>query len=444
MAAGRHANTIDPAARAMQPLHNLQWTLLNDPLVNKVCKYHTHPLGNICLFGRGCKFAHLQELQRPPLCEQLSSMHTLLSTLLSLLLPPSAPTAAAASVSTHTLNANAQPFFPDLFLPFETTLVATVTTDDLAYDFLDDTVDIDDTVLGANSQCNQTAVFDEKEADDARDVNGADSQRNQTATADEKQADDGRDVNGADYDRSPAAHPTAHPTTHSASDTEQLWRWVLGNNPQQLLAKYPMLLEEYQQQRHLGHLDAYLCGLKKRPELNSHPVIVKGYVQGKQRFKTEIHYHSETPEMLLIKNENLNLVCTRPYSDAFTFFKSTFDDDDPELWPEFMAHEEGPYSDVLLRLFVSLQMPFHTGACRRKFKQTYAEKAGYYQLEDDTVKYAKELGLGVTPQDCGMILSILYALSHHRQLHVMRLYEIPGTWTPQNLDSNILVLLPRK
>ena len=87
----------------MQHPHIQQWEVLNDPIIYRACRYHSHPMGNICMLGRACKFAHFSALHRPSLTQ-------LLTTVLQLLLPPPATLQAAAT--TTTLNANAQPFWP--------------------------------------------------------------------------------------------------------------------------------------------------------------------------------------------------------------------------------------------------------------------------------------------------------------------------------------------
>ena len=380
---------LDTSAQAVQPLHTLQWTLLNDPLFNKVCKYHTHPIGNICLFGRGCKFAHLQELERPPLCEQLSSMHTLLTTLLNLLLPSAAPTAAAASVSTHTLNVNAQPFYPDLFLPFEQTLVATVTTNDLVYDFLDDTVDIDDTILGAFSQRNQTADSDEKKADDARDVNGVESQRNQTATTDEKQADDARDVNGVDYE------------PFIPELFREQWSYLLANDPDALHVLYPDAKG--------ASSDAYLDGLKSE-KWNQHPVIVQQRIKGSNRFSVlPFDYGKTTHRVLSIKETNIRALHPEPAQNALKRFKSNVK---PEAWT-LLTSGDAVLTRELWNAFIEQQLPYFDAETK-----TYAFllstrldefNSDYKSLINDTLKEIISQGLEMNDTDCAIAISLLYS-----------------------------------
>ena len=213
-------------------------------------------------------------------------------------------------------------------------------------------------------------------------------------------------------------------------DTEELWRFVLANSPEALVAKYPKLLQGYRKKQHFTGMDAVLTGLKKQ-SLNNKPVIIKGFNDKRQRFIIELHEHLSTPKPLLIKNENLQTLQPRSIDEALSTFK---DDLGKEEWALLTLSDECHHNDELLMTFIRFQFPFY-------IRQT-ATKVGYDQLFADTLKYAKARNLGITTSDCPTLIALLYCICHYRKLHIMRVFVVPSNWTPQRWDKNLYVLQP--
>ena len=346
--------SLNPNATAFQPSFN--WTVMNRPRFNSLCRYHSHDSGNRCHFGNACWYVHAQELHRPTLAEQTASLlcavHAILSFAVSLLAQHTVTTAvpgfadeqktgdAANTVSdeptqSNSARAHSQDAAPHLAHD-DAQPASEKRSTMVSYDHIDQKDAVDDQNIGLHFEDHIEAKVDiEDETPNHTDA----YLRIQAALTSMTTALAFEDAPRADVDLKldepqPLLETSAkHKAKPSAQETERLWRYVLGNNPQQLLSKYPSLLNEFKQQHYLGDMDAVLCGLQKKPELNNQPVVVKGYDQSKQRFTVELDYLSVTPKMLLIKNENLSLMRTHPLVRAVTHFKSSIEPAHWKRWP---------------------------------------------------------------------------------------------------------------
>ena len=112
------------------------------------------------------------------------------------------------------------------------------------------------------------------------------------------------------------------------------------------------------------------------------------------------------------------------------------DDIETNSWAILTINDCCYHNENLLRFFINHQFTYYDART--------ATKDGYMLLCTDAVKYAKERGLGVTNKDCIKILSLLYSLCFQRKLHIVRLFEIPLSWTPQRWSNklDLYVLLP--
>ena len=363
----------------------------------------------MCRFGNSCVYLHAQELYRPTLSEQTAS---LLQAVQQLIL-------FAVSCLQHTCVAQAPAFAAEQ-------RQEPVEDDELKHN--------DEDLLSTEAKSEPLKPTDAFDAKPARqNLAGIDKQ------SDIVEFDEAVPViHHEDTKDTPKQFLEEKVDLSSASKLlgaqkeEKLWRFVLANAPQKLVAKYPKLLHEFQKQHYLGDMDAVLTGLKK-DDLNGKPVIIKGRNHSKQRFIVEIHEHSKTPRSLLIKNENLQTLRPRPGSDAFQLFK---DDIETDSWSILSVNDCCYHNENLLRFFVNHQFIYYDART--------ATKDGYTMLCTDAVKYAKERGLGVTNKDCTKILSLLYSLCFQRKLHIVRVFEIPLTWTPQKWTDKLelFVLLP--
>ena len=218
----------------------------------------------------------------------------------------------------------------------------------------------------------------------------------------------------------------------SPKGTKQLWTFMLANNPHALIAKYPKLRKQYVKQQYLGKMDAILVKLKKT-ELNGKPVIIRGRVKNRGRFIVEFHDYSKSPKSLRIKDENLQTLKPRPTLEAFSIFKSDIEE---SSWAILTVNDSCFHNDNILYVFLSNQFPFYDG--------DVAENPKLKKLCVDTVKMAKAKGMGVTQRDCPKIISLLYCLAFNRKIHIVRIFQIPSSWTPQlwSGEENLFVLLP--
>ncbi len=72
MAATHSRTTLNASATEFYPTNN--WTVMNHPRFNTLCRFHTHVSGNHCQFGEACWFVHARELHRPTFAEQTASV----------------------------------------------------------------------------------------------------------------------------------------------------------------------------------------------------------------------------------------------------------------------------------------------------------------------------------------------------------------------------------
>ena len=109
-------------------------------------------------------------------------------------------------------------------------------------------------------------------------------------------------------------------------------------------------------------------------------------------------------------------------------------------WATLTANDSCYHNETILSLFINNLSPFYGDDAKEtpKFKTLCA----------DTVKMAKTKGLGITLRDCPKIISLFYCLAFHCEVHVVRIFEIPASWTPQLwtddsiIDTDVFVLQP--
>jgi len=65
-------SNLNPLANDFHPSN--QWTVMNHPRFNSLCRYHSHESGNHCLYGSACWYVHAAELHRPTYAEQQASL----------------------------------------------------------------------------------------------------------------------------------------------------------------------------------------------------------------------------------------------------------------------------------------------------------------------------------------------------------------------------------
>lgn len=470
-------SALDPLTTAFCPTRAVppKWTPRNNPAFSTHCRFYLHDLGNICRFGNSCRYLHAQELFRPTLFEQtsglLQAVHQLILFAVACLQHTGvAPMAQAPSfaaeqredrVDDDDLKDDGEDLLTTEAKSEPSTPADTLNVEPARPNLDGDVKQSDPIELDKADDSKQRAELDEPIArksvdDDAkRDMNQGDpdiDDRHIDDTCDQKLVDDAVDEDNTLHSERDAHAGGKHfeavlvnqpdlagmPTLNTAQKTlstqkeVKLWRHLLANTPQVLIAKYPKLREEYAEQHCLGNMDALLINLSKA-DLNGKPVMIRGRHKPSGRFIVQLIDHSTSPKMLRIKNENLQTLSPRPVSEAFFIFKSDVED---ESWAILSMHNCCFRNENIIRVFVNNQFPFYDSAT--------ASNRKYTQLCLDVVKMAKDKGLGVTAKDCPLIISLLYCLAFYRHLHIVRIFAIPSSWTPQlwSVKMNLFVALP--
>ena len=401
--------SLNPNATAFHPSFN--WTVMNRPRFNSLCRYHSHDSGNRCHFGNACWYVHAQELHRPTLAEQTASLlcavHAILSFAVSLLAQHTATTAVSGFADEQK-------------------------TDDAVK------TDCDEPQQPKSARAHSQDAAPHSAHDDARAVSEKMTTMVSNDHIDQKDEKVDDHIAGLPFEDHIEAKVDLDDETLDSDETEKLWRFVLANCPDKLVNKYPKLLNNFRQQQYFDNMDAVLTGLKK-DNLNGKPVIIKGRVQSTQRFIVELHDYAKTPRRLLIKDENLLTLHPRPGCEASQLFKDEFGSDS---WNQLTLNNCCLSNDKVLFCFIKHQFPH--------YDRTMATRRGHMHqmssITNEAASLAKVRRLGVNRDDCSKILSLLYTLCFNRKLHVVRLFEIPSTWTPQKwddrLEPTLFVLLP--
>ena len=494
-------STLNPSADAFYPPQ--QWTIMNRPIYSTLCRYHCHVSGNQCHFGNACWFVHAQELHRPTFGEQTASLlqavHSLILFAVSCLQlqAPAMPASAAAqtvqrdeSVDDDDLKLNGEDLLSTEAKSEQSTPTNAFDTEPARQNLAGDDKQsdaLDQALLEFEQHDDEDATdseLDNKSVDDRESIGGKpytnilDAEVSELLQSEEETVETKTDtvtevdakINSVDIHsdkvepiggkpfediieakvETKAATKTTVDAKSTANDfieakidtsyalspkkTEQLWTFVLANNPHALVAKYPKLRKQYVKLQYLGKMDAILVKLKKT-ELNGKPVIIRGRVKNRGRFIVEFHDYSKSPKSLRIKDENLQTLKPRPTLEAFSIFKSDIEE---SSWAILTVNDSCFHNDNILYVFLSNQFPFYDG--------DVAENPKLKKLCVDTVKMAKAKGMGVTQRDCPKIISLLYCLAFNRKIHIVRIFQIPSSWTPQlwSGEENLFVLLPTK
>ena len=412
---------------------------------NTVCRYHTSNSGNICVFGTSCHYLHFAYLDRPrahaqsgpkqPSEETQATLKAIesdvmelrerLSTIENLLQPK----AAAQTQHVDDLKFNGEDTLSVEAKSQQSTVTkasgATPVQSNLAGN--DEQSDALDHALcefaePANTHTAKTSI-EEVKLDNER-KHDLDFEKQIEIKVDTR--DTHKDFTQAKVDTASAAR------TLDAKKEEKLWTALLCNNPQALIAKYPKLHKKYFKLQCIGKMDAIIIKLKKQ-ELNRKAVIIHGRVSDRGRFIVELYNGSKTTEKMRIKDENLQTLSPLPTREAFSSFK---DDIVEGSWNMLTLGDSCFHNDQILNIFLQNQFHFNDG--------DVDDNPKLKKLCTDTVRMAKAKGLGVTRDDCPKIISLLYCLAFHRKVHVVHLFEIPSTWTPQlwTSDTDLFVLLP--
>ena len=219
-------------------------------------------------------------------------------------------------------------------------------------------------------------------------------------------------------------------SSKSKRKEENLWRYLLANDPQKLIAKYPDLGYEFQETHCFANSDAQLTKLKTE-SLNGQPVIIRARSKSTHRLAVKFHDHSASPREMTVKGENLSYMTPLPASDAFSIFKSNVSSD---LWTRLTVKDSCFKNENIIRSFVGQQMPY--------FDETVQKNRKCSTLCRDVTKLAKDAGVAVSVEGCPKILSLLYTLSFHRQIHIIRIFNIPSNWALQPWFGNQSLHVP--
>ena len=228
------------------------------------------------------------------------------------------------------------------------------------------------------------------------------------------------------------------PSTNDQQFKEQ-WIFLLANDPSELLARYPELLDAQYTYQIVGDKDAQLTNLKAT-KWNGHQVIVRDRVN-KTRLSVIPFDYTLKHTAMSVKEENVRVLRPLNITDAFNNFKQ---DVNVSSWKILTMNETCYKNTTIIKYFVEHQFPFvdTKTKCYATLRFDTIDKR-YDQLRRDTIQEVQAQQLGVTQEDCPKIISFLYSLAFSRKLHLVRTFSIcADDWIMQKWKGNIDLYVP--
>jgi hypothetical protein len=217
------------------------------------------------------------------------------------------------------------------------------------------------------------------------------------------------------------------------------WRFILANDPELFLLRFPETLKDYDERHIIGPTDAVLSNLSKAV-LNGRPVVICDKVKGKDRFKVQLFDYTNRHSPISVKETNVRSLSPLPATKSFDHFKDAVED---VSWRILTRNGTSFDNDSIFFHFVEHQFPLYDLKAKN-YKLLKLEKANtkYQKLRADTIREAKEKGLSVSKADSPKIIALLYSLSFSRNLHIVRTFSIPKSWQMQKWNDELYVPLP--
>ena len=408
----------------MESCWTTPWTLMNEPSIFCLCKFHTAAGGNYCKYGGSCAFMHVRELHRPSMPEQatnlLQQLYSFASGMIQSQWPlwtiPSYTRPAQRLADRHS---EAQP------------QNAKFTFDPCA-----DPFQLSPPRSESFTEHKEVAFHDELKDRDSDETKEEPNSRSSTPspstlTADEKKHDT------ISTNRAPSIPTVQTPSNEMQFDEKRIeidndmgdfYKFVWSNSPQQLRK---ILFEEPLPDKYPDTLlgsnadciifeDAVLVNLKTE-KYNGHPIRIDKFNVDKSRYQvTLVGDPDEDLEQLLIRRKNIEVIKQLDVSEAYQDFVDHLHDK-PDL---LQLLENDPTSGRIIGAFIDFQVP--PIAQPQQIVETRAWNDIVYLVSTG----CKSSNLSVSEQHSPQIISLLYSFCFYREttFYLWKKYFIPSTW----------------
>ena len=471
--------SYNPRAMPFSPSHAVppQWTPRNNPTTHIHCRFYLHELGNFCRFGNSCRYLHAQELYRPTVADQTTSLlqavHQLILFAVTCLQHThmAQPPTVAAEQRDQPANDDDLKLSDEDLSSIEEQSAQSKPTDALDAEPAQPNLAGHDEQTNALDQVLQDpdVLAGGKTFEDHIEAN-IDSQSNSNVLLDEvKQIFEDHDARHAldmdtdeKFDWVNPCDAKQHAAQLPTSQVD-LFKFLWANSKDHLLQVLPtqVLPDTYPKQllcseksNMMPFENATLRNLKTTKH-NSKPIFIISYDADNQRYAVQIVDFSKNPKMnFKVKLQNIQLLKSKDVSEAYKDFEDHLRDLDTKrhksmysLLHHLHHPDEDSYVPILRFLEFQLAPVQHErGSTRREAPHIFHDDT-WIELSYAVMDSCEMFELKLTPQGSQQIIALLYHVCYLQSFpFVWKRYSVPTTWTwkawPEFIDRMTHSLSP--